>query len=360
VILARHRLGHVSSRVAVRIFHPALAAGAGPLGRDLAAARIDLARRHEAAFRRAGADDVEIVIGQSDTAPFGARLRLVVARDHPEGIVVLGSGALALATVQDLREFVSVAGSRERVALANNRHSADAVAVGCAESLLGLPDLPSDNALPRWLAEVAGYEVRDLSARWRLGVDLDSPLDLTLLGAAGHLQEAAEARIEALAAVASDPRAQLVVAGRTSSATIRWLERNVAARVRVLAEERGLRAASALARSDGEASRPPRSVLGLLLDRDGPQALGPLLAELGDAAVVDTRVLVAHRFGADESAWPPAEDRFASDLLLPHRIHDPWLRAVTESALDGPIPIVLGGHTLVGPGLRLALRAGRR
>jgi hypothetical protein len=98
----------------------------------------------------------------------------------------------------------------------------------------------------------------------------------------------------------------------------------------------------------------------LLLDRDGPGALGALLADLGDAAVIDTRVLVAHQFGADESGWPAAEDRFASDLLLPDRIHDPWLRAVTQSVLDAPIPIVLGGHTLVGPGLRLALRVPRR
>ena len=39
-------------------------------------------------------------------------------------------------------------------------------------------------------------------------------------------------------------------------------------------------------------------------------------------------------------------------------IGDPWLRALTTSAAAAPIPIVLGGHTLVGPGLRLAL--GRR
>jgi hypothetical protein len=348
----------------VRIFHPQPAAAAGPLERELGAARMDLARRHETAFRRAGADDVAIVAGLPDGVPFGARLRSLVARERPAGIVVLGSGALALATARDAREFVSVAGTRDRVALANNRFSADAIAIGCAESLLALPDLSADNALPRWLAEVAGYAVRDVAHRWRLGVDLDSPLDLTLLGApsiaTSGADEVARTRIAAVAAVAFDTRAQLVVAGRTSSATIRWLERNVPARVRVFAEERGLRAGSALARSDGAASRPPRSALGLLLDRDGPEALGVLLAELGDAAVIDTRVLVAHRFGADESAWPPAEDRFASDLLLPDRIHDPWLRAVTQAALDAPVPIVLGGHTLVGPGLRLALRAAPR
>jgi hypothetical protein len=89
------------------------------------------------------------------------------------------------------------------------------------------------------------------------------------------------------------------------------------------------------------------------VDRDGPGALGRLLAELGDGAIVDTRVLMAHRFGADEAGWPPAEDRFAGDLLLPDRIADPWLRALIAGLRDAPIPVLAGGHTLVGPGIRL-------
>ena len=101
--------------------------------------------------------------------------------------------------------------------------------------------------------------------------------------------------------------------------------------------------------------RPPTSVLGIVLDEAGPGALGDLLARLCDAAIVDTRVLLAHRLGADETAWPSAEDRFASDLLLSERVVDPWLRALTASAASAPIPIVLGGHTLVGPGARLVI-----
>jgi hypothetical protein len=96
-------------------------------------------------------------------------------------------------------------------------------------------------------------------------------------------------------------------------------------------------------------------VLGALLDRDGPESLGENLTRLGEAAIVDTRVLLAHRFGADEAGWPAAEDRFASDLLLTAGIEDPWLHALTASAVNAPIPVLLGGHTLVGPGLRLVL-----
>ncbi len=167
-------------------------------------------------------------------------------------------------------------------------------------------------------------------------------------------------RLAAVRAVAGDRRAELLVTGRTSAATLRWLERYAAARVRAWVEERGLRAASRLAQATGPvpepaAGRPPASVLGTLLERDGPGSIGAHLARFADAAIVDTRVLLAHRLGPDESAWPPAEDRFASDLLLPDRIVDPWLRELTASAVAAPIPILLGGHTLVGPGIRLVV-----
>ena len=98
----------------------------------------------------------------------------------------------------------------------------------------------------------------------------------------------------------------------------------------------------------------------MVLDRDGPASLGDHLGRLADGAIVDSRVLLAHHLGADETAWPPAEDRFASDLLLPDRVADPWLRALTAAAVEAPIPILLGGHTLVGPGIRLVVRPRHR
>ena len=113
--------------------------------------------------------------------------------------------------------------------------------------------------------------------------------------------------------VAANRRAELVVTGRVSARTLAWLERGVPARIRAIIEERGLRAAIGLPRrmrrrppGPSDRARPPRSLLGALLERDGPGALGRVLAELGDAAIVDTRVLLAHRLGPDEAAWPGA------------------------------------------------------
>jgi hypothetical protein len=338
--------------------HPEPPPDAGSLERWVAGKRAGLARRHRERFEAAGAADVRIVSGPPDARSFGERLRALVRADLPAGLVVLGSGAIPLATDRDLRDLVAAAGSGDRLALANNRYSADVVAIARAsKGLADVADLPSDNALPRWLEEVAGYEVRDLHRRWRLAIDIDGPLDVVLAGGASETDTATAdgidllrvlTAIEALRRTAADPRAELLVAGRTSAATLAWLERSTATRTRAFVEERGLRTSVA-------GQRPPASVLGALLERDGPESLGQHLARFGNAAIVDTRVLLAHRLGADRSDWPVAEDRFASDLLLAERIEDPWLRELTASAASASIPILLGGHTLVGPGVRLVI-----
>ena len=82
------------------------------------------------------------------------------------------------------------------------------------------------------------------------------------------------------------------------------------------------------------------------------------VGELADGAVIDSRVLLADRFGSDEATWPPAADRFASDLLRPDGIADDWLRRLTTSAATSERPILMGAHTLVGPGVRLLLGRG--
>ncbi|HEX7495408.1 MAG TPA: hypothetical protein VF349_02125 [Candidatus Limnocylindrales bacterium] len=382
--------------VVVLIFHAAAPADAGPLVRALSDARHSLAIRQRDAFLAAGADVAEVVAGPPDGLSFGERLAAEM-RARPAarggamalesgGLIVLGSGSIPLARAADLRRFVEVAVGPGGHALANNRYSADVVAISRAADLAELPPLPADNALPRWLEERAGVAVTDLRSRWRLGVDVDTPLDLLLLGLGGSLAWPATTapligeRLAALSGVLRNRRAELLVAGRVSATTLRWLEGGVACRVRALVEERGLRAASRLAQSgDTTGSRPPRSVFGELLDRDGPESLARTVARLADAAVIDTRVLLAHRYGADETAqragaaqrpaatppaaWPMPEDRFASDLLLPATIADPWLRTITESAIASDLPIILGGHTAVNGGLRLhaaRARAGKR
>ena len=345
--------------VDVAILHIEPEPGSGPLTSATHLARLDLAERHRRRFLAAGATRVTLHAGLRDGLPFGARLRRVASAIGDGGLIVLGSGALPLATRADLRELVAAARAHEPRALTNNMYSADVVAIARARSVLsGLPDLATDNMLPRWLQDDAGILVADRRARRRLGVDIDGPLDLVLLGGrwTDHLAAADTERVRsafaAVRAVADDPRAELLIAGRVPATNLGWLERETASRTRALVEERGLRT-----RLPGQ--RPAASVLGALLERDGPGSLGAHVARLADAAIIDSRVLMAHRCGADERGWPLAEDRFASDLLLADRVTDPWSRALTVAAAAAPIPILLGGHTLVGPGLPLALRRPR-
>ena len=341
------------NRVVAIILHAVPAPGAGPLEKAFAAVRLANAKRHAKAFDAAGATARTIEV-QPGGAPFGTRLRRLAALDAGAGFIVFGSGSVPLAGVADRRAFMAAAEGAGHV-LTNNRYSGDIVAIPAKVKLADLPELAADNGLPRWLEE-RGHQVRDLRAKWRLQVDLDSPLDAFVIGTAPADDpnlERVRAALARVRTVTADGGAELVLAGRTSAATITWLEATTASRTRALIEERGFRTAP-------PGQRPARSILGLALDKAGPEALGSILAELGEAAVVDTRVLLAHRLGRDEAGWPSAEDRFASDLLLHERISDPWLGALTRSAVEAPVPVLLGGHTLVGPGLRLLLAARRK
>jgi len=371
--------------VSVLVLAPAPSPDAGPLARLLDDARAAIGEWHRLAFLEAGAAESVFRREPPDDTRFGARLRRFAGELRGPGLVVLGAGSIPLATAADLRAFVDAAAGDRPRALANHRHSADIVAIARADLVLAdlPPELDSDNALPRWLAEGAGIEVRDLRARRRLAMDVDSPLDLLLLdGALGAMAtktttgadgpkttrttplrmpgdaDAApvRARLAALRALARDPGAELLIAGRMSAADIRWAELHTRSRTRALIEERGLRTASDGALVGRANRRSPRTVLGELLDRDGPASLGRHVAALCDGALLDSRVLLAHRLGADERRWPDPEDRYASDLLLADHVGDPWLRELTAAAAEAPVPILLGGHALVGPGARLVLR----
>ncbi len=358
--------------VTVVIFHRPAGRDDPPLSRLLAEARERLAGHQAALFQRAGADRVLVAPGTPRQDPsWGRTLAGLVTAERIRGLVVLGSGAAVRIRPGDARRLVAAASAAGRHAATNNRYSSDLCALSDAAPLADLPPFPGDNALPRWLEESAGFEVDELPARARLAFDLDSPLDLAILAASGaafprplralaHEHGLAVPRLDDLRAVTANPRRELLVFGRSPSRTMAWLERSVPCRVRFLAEERGLRASTPLALGPFATvparQRPPRATLGRLLAAHGPGALAQIVGELADGALIDSRVLLADHLGPEEDAWPPAEDRFASDLLRADAVEDHWLRAVTASAAASPNPILLGGHTLVGPGLPLLLR----
>ena len=76
---------------------------------------------------------------------------------------------------------------------------------------------------------------------------------------------------------------------------------------------------------------------------------------MATAAFIDTRPLFAHR-GLQLSR----ADRFLSDALQPDAIGEPWVRDFTAAAREAPLPVVLGGQSLVTSGLQLLSEAAWR
>lgn len=276
----------------------------------------------------------------------------------------VGSGALSLLADHDLEDLMApVAGE----VVSNNRFSTDAfvVAGDIGVALAALGAVAADNTAVHAL-EAAGFTPRDLADRAWSRFDVDTPLDLALLRLALNLpairrpDRAVRAYLdgvqlpsggleipglERVLAVLRDRDRQLVVAGRMPASAWQYLEREAACRVRGFVEERGMRAAP---------DAVPHSLLARWIDRLGPADLVGELSELGDAVILDTRVLMAALAGSSRSErWPPAEERFASDFLDASRIETPWLRELTVAAAGASVPFILGGHALVSDGLQI-------
>jgi hypothetical protein len=300
-----------------------------------------------------------------------ARQSLEAASDTVDAVGYAGGGALALLGDDGLDALLSPIPGE---VVANNRFSADAfvVAGDLDRALDTLADCETDNAAPRRLTE-AGFNWRDLGATPWARFDVDTTLDMALLRLAtrlegtrpldgsvtGYLEMARlpgdlpleVPHLEAIGEVLRDRSAELVVAGRVAASTWQELETETACRVRCLVEERGMRSARGT-------RQPPRSILAALMARSSPAELVAELARLGDAVVLDTRVLMAAVVGSSDGAtWPPEEERFASDFGDASRVSTPWLRELTEAAAGASVPFLFGGHALVSDGLRLIVAA---
>ncbi len=281
---------------------------------------------------------------------FGARLADVIGRHSLRHVVYMSGGSVPLFGQSD---FAGLAGALTAgpTAVTNNAFSSDLVAFSVSEAVLAaLGPLERDNALGRTLQEGAGLELKELPRTVATQMDIDGPSDVAVLALTGeggvrlqaHLRRQAVdvSRFQRAMPLFMDRRAQILIAGRVGSHAWQYLERETACRVRLFAEERGLEA-------EGRAQdRSARSLLGFLIEATGIERFFAVLPELGDAAFIDTRVLLAH-FRIDATR----EDRFLSDLGQWPEIHDPFLRDFTRAAAEAPIPVLLGGHSLMSGAL---------
>ena len=107
-------------------------------------------------------------------------------------------------------------------------------------------------------------------------------------------------------------------------------------RLRVISEERGMRAMGRAERGE------VHSLLAFLLEQLSPQGLIDYISSIADAAFIDTRIIFAHfRLQLSEG------QRFASDLGWLDSIRQPFVEELTAAVFNAPIPIILGGHSLV-------------
>lgn len=340
--------------------------GDAPAERMMAAARVAAARNTARSALAAGFEAVIIATDQphafepefpgllidadSDDGPFdyAARLRGIVARYGLARPAVMGSGSVPLLGVAEFQLVVEQLDSRDARFVTNNFFSSDLTAWTPGDAITHCGDFERDNVLPRRLRDNAGLAPVILPRTTATQFDLDTPSDLAVLsmveGLGPELAAAAEpareaaTRYRALMPFLCDRTAQVVVAGRVGSQAWQYLERETACRVRMFSEERGLAAAAPDHR--------PRSLLGFLIEEVGVERFFERLGELGDAAVIDTRVIEAHL-----GEYPSREDRFQSDLLAWESVENDFLRRFTRAAANAPIPVLLGGHSLVAGGL---------
>jgi len=282
---------------------------------------------------------------------FGQRLAELVQRLGSQSVLYLGGGSLPLLDAEELAEMAGRLVSEQRFVISNNPFSSDLVGWRPANAMELVAGAASDNALARLLAE-AGLEPQPLPRNVVTQFDIDSPADLAVLKLAGQGgprlrawlagADVALSRYLRLLPVLTQGGAQLLVAGRVGSHVMQYLESETACRTRIVSEERGMVADGR--QGGGEA----RSLLALYIEEAGIGGFFEALAQLCDAAVIDTRVLLTHR--GDQ---PGTEERFLSDLGRWQDIGEPFLRDFTRAACECDLPVLLGGHSLVSGGLML-------
>jgi hypothetical protein len=289
---------------------------------------------------------------------FGRRLAGVIERHDVRRAFYLGGGSAPLMDGATWRAIADSIRHDDGVIVTNNIFSSDWAAFAPAEAAVKCADqLRSDNSLGWVLSRTCGLTAREWPRSAATQFDLDTPTDLLIAGLhrpfesigphlSAHIASLGwdDSHVRAARQALLTPAKQVIIAGRVPQSTLALLESRTLCWLRVFSEERGMRASGRLA------GGLVRSLLADYLALVGLEHFFAEMGELADAMFLDSRVIMAAR------KWPLPADRFNSDLRHPDDITDPFLRDFTAAALAAPIPVVLGGHSLVSGGL-LALIA---
>ncbi|MCS7178496.1 MAG: hypothetical protein RML46_00300 [Anaerolineae bacterium] len=282
---------------------------------------------------------------------FGRRLAGLIERIGADRVLYAGGGSAPLMTSRDWQDALSdFLGDRPQ-AVTNNRYSSDWIAFYPARALASrVATLERDNALGWALSEEWDIPTRALDPSAATRLDLDTPADLLIarlhprvgprLRAALNALDWPTGPVERVLEVMGRDGGHLAIIGRTAPAAWMALDQATRCWVRLFVEERGMVASGRLRRGE------VRSLLAHFLEQVGVDGFFAELSSLAEAALMDTRVLMAAR-----GCWPSPADRFNADLLRWQEVEDPFLRAFTHAAARASIPLLLGGQSLVNGGL---------
>jgi hypothetical protein len=282
---------------------------------------------------------------------FGRRLADLVTRLSLDRLVYMGGASAPLMGRDELTAIARAAREAVSSVIVNNLHSTDWAAIVPARAVVERPErLHLDSAIGWVLSQEGGLAPQVWPRSPASVLDIDTPLDALIAArhpsAGAALCAAVQAsgwsydRLDAVRRVMATRAMRLTLIGRVPSWSMSLLEQTTQCWVRVFSEERGMRASGRMA--GGEV----RSLVANYLELVGSHSFFADLASMTDAALIDSRVILAAR-----NVWPDDSDRFASDLLIPDVVVDPFLREFTSAAAGCPIPILLGGHSLVSAGL---------
>lgn len=315
----------------------------------------------DTAWIPAGTHVIHDVDVPSERFHFGTRLADLIVAHRLEPVLYFGGSSAPLLDESITDMLVSLlARSRQgggipsHIALTNNLHSSDWVAISHVDTALPLlRTCERDNSIAWLLKESGDYDVRVLAGvRPASSFDLDTPSDLALIARHGAVQPMLRAFLteqeRTLRAIPVDNVLDMLRVGMKTVAIIgrvsplAWQALNKSSRswTRVLGEERGMVASG---RAEIGAVR---SMLVPWIKARGADGFFSDLAEMADAVLFDDRVVFA---AMDQH--PDSADRFASDLFHLERIRNPWVKDFTTAALAAPLPVVLGGHSIVAGGL---------
>jgi len=282
---------------------------------------------------------------------FGQRLVELVEQYGAERVLYIGGGSAPLLSTSHWAKIAGRLHQADRLVITNNVHSCDwAAFVPAREAASLIAEQANDNAIAWTLANQADFPVAGMEASAGSRFDIDTPVDLLIAHRhpeiGSHLRRYLDElgwespQLDGILAEMGREAGSLMVAGRASSAAWRSLEQSTRCWVRVFVEERGMRASGRQERGE------VRSLLADYLDIVGVEDFFQTLSELTNAVLLDNRVILASR-----ALWPSTLDRFNSDLYRWEDVEEPFLRRLTRAAAEAPIPVLMGGHSVVAGGL---------